>query len=97
MNIEPKHFGGPHVHDEFEFAGLRHRQISRFFALENSPDINAGLTVQVCNAGAVADPTAIECVLALRIDRGNGVPRCEPDDPAVKTFEKWIRGHEQPV
>src|SRR5215831_475200 len=42
---EPERLGGLEIDDQLDLGGLLHRQITRLFAFENSPDVNANLPV----------------------------------------------------
>src|ERR1700687_5499270 len=67
-NVEAERLGGLEVDDEFELGRLLDRQVGGLFALENPPNIDAGLAPGVL-AGAVTHQTAEVWVLTAIVNR----------------------------
>src|SRR5262245_470 len=65
------------VDAQFELSRLHYGQICGARALENTPRIDADLTVSLGPAGAVAYQAASMDVFGARIDGRNAVARCE--------------------
>ena len=53
-DFEAERLGGFEIEDELEFGGLKHRQVGRLLAAENTPRIDADLVIGFAQAGAVA-------------------------------------------
>ena len=71
--VEAERLGGLEVDDQLELGGLLDRQVGGLLALENSAGVDAGLTVRVGDAAAVAHQAAGRDKLATLIDRGHRV------------------------
>ena len=67
---EAESFGGLEIDDQFQLGRLLNWQISRFFAFENAPGIDANFVVRIAYAAAIAHQTAGQGVLTVWEDRG---------------------------
>ena len=65
------------VDDEFELAGVDHRQIAGLRALEDLTGVDTDLTKRVCNIRPVARQPADLGKRASFLGCGNSVMRCE--------------------
>jgi hypothetical protein len=68
--------GGLEVQEQLNFRGLLYRQLARLFAFENTGDVDAGQTVSVGNATAIARQAASRDEPTADVDRlpRGGVP-----------------------
>jgi hypothetical protein len=68
---------GLQVDDQLELRRLYYGQVCRLLTLENFARINADLRVHLGKACPVAEQTTSGRELAILIDCGDGMPRCE--------------------
>src|SRR6185436_5297441 len=67
-HLETERLGDAQVDDQLDLRALMHRQIARFFALENAAGIDAGLTIAVSVVAGVAHEAAGGRKVVVRID-----------------------------
>jgi hypothetical protein len=96
-NRDPKRVSGLEVQEQLDFRGLLYRQLARLFAFENTGDIDAGETVSVRDAAAIARQTASGGELAVHRDRRNGVAECQRGKLFLPGGEKRIGGDDEPA
>src|SRR5262245_1125 len=68
------------IDDQLIFRRALHRQVSRFFALEDAIDIPRGLLDDIVQIRSVRDQAAVYGVIAIRINRRQFVASGETDD-----------------
>ena len=86
-NRQAERFGGLEIDDQLELGRLLHRQIARFGTLEYPSDVNAGLAEGSGDTRSKADQAAGRDEFTERIDRRNGMARCQRRellDPAAE-------------
>src|SRR5262245_6388032 len=95
---EAEHAGGLHVDDQLELARLHHRQARWLGALEDTADVDAGLTPRVLVVASVAHQPADLAILTICICRGDRVARRQiyqldtpADEKAIAANEKCVR------
>ena len=86
---------GLEVDDQAHFGGLHHRQVGRFFALENPPGIDAGLMGRGHNAASVAHQAAGGCELLIGGDGGHRVAGCQRSQLGAVAVEECIDADHQ--
>ena len=96
-DFEAERPGGLEIDHQFELGGLHHRKIGRLFALENSTDVQAGLAIEVCNAGSIAHQAPCHRILAQCIDCRYCMMRGQCDDLIALTFENRIGAYKKRV
>src|SRR4029453_14681167 len=68
------------IYHQLELCPQHNRQITRLLAFKDASGINAGLTVCIGSAGAVAHQAAGSDVVAQDIHRGNSMSGCQRDN-----------------
>src|SRR5438105_6660203 len=85
------------VDHEIKFGRLQDRQITRLFALENSPGVDARLPIYVGDIGAIAHQAAGNSKVTCFVNPGKRVTRRESDQLIASAVEKGIAEEGQPA
>src|SRR5450755_345311 len=88
---------GLEIDHQVEFGRLDDWKVGRFFALENSPGVDANLSIRVDETGAVAHETARSGKFTADVQRGNRMARCECGDPIAPAVEEWSRSNKKRI
>jgi hypothetical protein len=72
-------------------------QLARLFAFENTGDIDAGETVTIRGAAAIARQAASSGELAALVDRRHGVAECQRGKLFLPRGKKRISGDDEPA
>jgi len=65
------------IDNQLEFARLDNWQVSRLLAFEDSPGVDAELSIGIAQVRAIAHQASSLGEVAGRIDRGDGITHCE--------------------
>src|SRR5262249_26163310 len=88
---EAKRPCGIQVDHKFNFCGLLDWQVRRLFSLENSADVDGGLSICFRKLGLVAHQAARNSELAPLSDFWQFVTSCQHDDLIAPGKEKVVR------
>src|SRR5262249_55699286 len=86
---QAERLGGFGVDPQSEGGRLAQGELSRFVSLENSPGIDARLSIGVGEACRIADETASCGVVADVVDGRNGMARGQCDESSTFAAEEW--------
>src|SRR5205085_9691906 len=95
-NCEAERRRSREIDDQLELGPHFDRQVASLFAFENPPDIHAGAAISIRLTWSVADQAANFGVLALVIDRGQGMPACERHELPTLAEEEWTSADAEP-
>src|SRR5262249_10126463 len=87
---EAERFSGLEVDDQFNFGHLLDGKVSRPFALENAPGVNADLPIWRSKARPVAHQAAGLGVLMKWVDSGHRVAGRQSRKLLALAIEEWI-------
>src|SRR5262249_23278180 len=96
-HFEAERLRSVEIDDQLESRGLRDREISWLFALENAAGIDADLTPYIRQAGAVAHQCAGHGIFPLIVNCGNRMPRYERYELMASGEEDRIAANEERV
>ena len=94
---DAKRLGGLHVDDQFDFRLLQDRQVGGFFTLEDSPRIDANLTIGVIDIGSVAHEPANFDVVARAETGWQPIPRRQNGKLNFPGVEENVRRDKQRI
>src|SRR5262249_25553543 len=94
---DAKRLGSIEVDDQLDFHHLLNRQAGRCGTFDNSPAVGPNLPIAFSNVGSIAYQAARSSELAVRINRGNRIPRRERDKSSGPVREQGVgtydKGH----
>src|SRR5215203_7254707 len=96
-DIETQRPGGLEVDDQLEGGRLLDRHVRRIGTLEDLSGVNAHQAKGSREARSIAEETAGSGELAPRIDRRNGMARCQRRDLLALVGEERIRADDERV
>src|SRR5262249_3842491 len=101
-NGEAERLRGLEVDDQLDFRGLLHRQVARVVAGQDPFDVDAGRTVRIREAAAVAHQAAGRGELAILVDRRHRVAVRQLGEARASAVEERIvadreRAYAQPA
>ncbi len=93
--VEAERLGGLEVDDQLVLGRRLHRQVGRLLALEDAVDVAGRSPVQIDQVGPIGHQAAGRDEEAIRIDRGQLVPRRERDDQIAMNRRDRAHRHDQ--
>src|SRR5947207_5845923 len=94
-NINAERLGGLEIDDQLEGRRLLDRQIGGLGALENLSRVSADLVKGKSEACSIADQAAGSGEFTPRIDRRNGMARCQRHDLLAPAAQERIRADDE--
>jgi hypothetical protein len=87
-HVETKHLCRREIDHQLELGRLQYRHLGGLLALENAAGIDADVTIRISVAGTLAHQAARSGIIPQRINRGNGMSRCQRNDLVTPAEEK---------